>query len=57
VLVPGHKLGRFHLDHDHMTGAFRGWVCNACNNGSGLIDNPDKLRTRADFLDVKLPWQ
>jgi len=24
---------------------------------SVVSDNPDKLRTRADFLDLKLPWQ
>lgn len=60
-------------DHDHVTGAFRGWTCHACNagwNGAGISDNPaelrrradefkdpDKARTRADFLDGVLPWQ
>ena len=25
------------LDHDHQTGAFRGWICNRCNLGLGKI--------------------
>jgi hypothetical protein len=57
-IILGDKPGRFHLDHDHVTGAFRGWVCVGCNAGAhGVMDNQDWLRTRADFLDVKLPWQ
>jgi len=55
-LRPPRKRGLV-LDHDHVTGAFRGWICDGCNRGAGLADDADKLRTRADFLDVKLPWQ
>jgi len=50
-------IGPFHMDHDHITGAFRGWTCDGCNVGRGMADDPDKLRTRADFLDGTLPWQ
>ena len=28
--VPGHKTS-LHLDHDHSTGVFRGWICTRCN--------------------------
>jgi hypothetical protein len=50
VLVLSDNPGRFHLDHDHVTGAFRGWTCNGCNTGARIVDDPDRLRTRADFL-------
>ena len=31
----GEFFGGLHLDHDHITGDFRGWICRACNNGIG----------------------
>jgi hypothetical protein len=27
------------LDHDHTTGKFRGWLCNRCNLGIGMLDD------------------
>lgn len=29
--------GRIVLDHDHKTGAFRGWICGRCNTAEGMI--------------------
>lgn len=26
-----------HLDHCHITGKFRGWICNRCNLGIGAL--------------------
>lgn len=46
------------LDHDHVTGAFRGWLCHACNLGIGLLgDNADSLRRALAYLErpVKSP--
>ena len=28
---------RLHLDHSHVTGRFRAWICNTCNLGIGLF--------------------
>ena len=38
------------LDHCHDTGAFRGWVCNSCNSGAGIMDNVERLEKRIIFL-------
>lgn len=39
-------------DHDHLTGAFRGWLCGFCNTALGLArDNPSTLRKMADYLE------
>jgi hypothetical protein len=53
-----------HLDHDHRTGAFRGWLCNNCNTVLGLVADDveilDKLivylaRSRRPKLASKAP--
>lgn len=42
---------RFHVDHDHETGAIRGALCRECNLGLGHFkDNPDFLRQAAEYL-------
>lgn len=43
------------LDHDHHTGAFRGWLCYACNTAIGMLgDDPDRCRRAADYIEAAL---
>ena len=44
-----------HIDHDHETGEIRGLLCYRCNNGIGLLSEPDALRAAADYLEGR--WQ
>ncbi len=40
------------FDHDHLTGGFRGWLCNRCNRVLGLCeDNPRLMRLLATYLE------
>ena len=31
------RLSKVQLDHDHLSGHFRGWLCRECNLGLGKI--------------------
>jgi hypothetical protein len=40
-----------HLDHCHITGVFRGWLCYGCNLGLGALgDTAESLRNGLDYL-------
>lgn len=40
-----------HLDHDHATGKFRGWLCLQCNMGIGQLgDTIDSLKRALAYL-------
>jgi Recombination endonuclease VII len=39
------------LDHDHETKRFRGWLCNSCNLGIGLMgDSLARLEAAVSYL-------
>ncbi len=48
---PPSGRGSLHLDHDHATGKFRGWICSKCNAGIGLLGDTIEGALRAfDYL-------
>ena len=48
----GHNGSRWCLDHDHITGLFRGWVCMKCNIGLGALqDNTQILNNAIEYLN------
>lgn len=45
-----------HLDHNHETGAFRGWLCGRCNVGIGMLgDNVAGLQRAIAYLERVQP--
>lgn len=50
---------RLAVDHDHQTGAIRGFLCGHCNRALGLMaDSPELLRKLADYIEVGgLGWE
>lgn len=46
-------LGRICFDHCHISGVFRGWLCNGCNAALGHVkDNPETLIRLARYVKV-----
>lgn len=40
------------IDHGHILGEFRGFLCNGCNSGLGFFrDSPTLLRAAAEYLE------
>lgn len=51
--VCGSEGVRIHFDHDHRTGAFRGWLCHGCNLALGLLrDSQWRLLALVDYLNA-----
>jgi len=51
--ICGRNTGKsFHIDHNHVTGKFRGLLCANCNSGIGLLnDDSNRLRAAAKYLE------
>ena len=47
ITVRGGTVCHLMLDHDHATGLFRGWLCNACNLGLGKLGDTIEALERA----------
>ena len=46
-----HKKIKLCLDHDPKTDTFRGWLCNQCNTGIGLLgDDYNSVMRAAKYL-------
>lgn len=49
--ICGLHFKKLHYDHDHDTGLFRGWLCNRCNVGVGMLgDDVDIVRAAETYL-------
>ena len=45
----------WHIDHDHKTGEFRGWLCRNCNTGLGSLgDTIEGLERGIKYLKGEL---
>lgn len=45
------KAVKFHIDHCHKTGLFRGILCSKCNNGLGMLgDTAESLQNATNYL-------
>ena len=50
----GEEKSVLHLDHDHITDKFRGYLCINCNHGLGKFnDSVEKLQKAMDYLNEK----
>ena len=50
----GKKVGTWCCDHNHITGAFRGWLCHSCNRALGNFkDNIELLTSAVNYLTIK----
>jgi hypothetical protein len=49
---PRGKHKRFVVDHEHLTGEFRGWLCDICNRAIGMLgDNHGGVFRALKYLE------
>lgn len=54
--ICGSEKHRIHFDHCHLSGAFRGWLCQRCNLALGLVsDDVGTLRAMIQYLQKHKP--
>jgi hypothetical protein len=52
------RLVELYIDSDHITGEFRGWLCNSCNRGIGLLgDSVDDVEKALKYLQRDVPLE
>lgn len=45
---------KLHMDHNHETGKFRGWLCAKCNIALGLLgDSEEGVRSLLEYINDK----
>ena len=49
------KMGKPAIDHDHVTGSFRGIICGRCNLVAGLANEIHQLLGIAMYLKERTP--
>jgi len=53
---PNRRQRALHWDHNHATGAFRGWLCHDCNAALGNVqDSMSKLQALIHYLQKHQP--
>ena len=56
--ICGRTHDKMHVDHDHVTGGFRGILCSRCNTGLGLfLDSTDMLEKAVAYLKRESRWE
>jgi len=49
---PSGKFTVLHSDHNHRTGAFRGWLCLPCNTALGnALESVQRLKALAEYIE------
>lgn len=47
------RVGRLVVDHCHVSGAFRGWLCDRCNRSFGMMgDTIDTARRLLAYMEA-----